>query len=289
MATSANLTFSIVCKELFLKPGRWLHQYSLDAPLVAIVWKTFISLGLNDEYFFGETLILGTGVWLAYSADRFVEPRNNNKISSSRFLIGRTHPTRFVVGWILVFIAVFIYSMSILNFFTLSVGFCLLLLVLANFFLCMIEGRRKLEYFPKEIRTSLLLALGCIFWEDGRAEFLPICIIWTYTWIAFMLNCVTLKEFEIRGDDEGTVHSFISHYATLRTQLPRFFYGICCSYLFVGWILGKIYPPFFCVSVLLPILLLLLRKWQLRGDSFRVVLETTFWVSPLLVTVSYIL
>ena len=77
MATSANLTFSIVCKELFLKPGRWIHQHSLDAPLVAIAWKTFISLGLNNEYFFGETLILGIGVWLAYSADRFVEPQNS--------------------------------------------------------------------------------------------------------------------------------------------------------------------------------------------------------------------
>jgi len=41
---------------------------------------------------------------------------------------------------------------------------------------------------------------------------------------------------------------------------------------------------------LLPILLLLLlRKWQLRGDKFRVHLETTFWVLPLVAISLYIL
>jgi hypothetical protein len=277
-----------VCKELFLKPGRLIHHLSLDAPLVAIIWKTFISIGLNNEFFSGETLILGMAVWLAYSADRFFEPTDNNKISPSRFLIGRAHPIRFVVGWVLVLIAILIYSMSILDTFTLSVGFCLFLLALSNFLICMTEGKRKLEYFPKEIRTSLLLALGCIFWEFGRVDFFSVCIGWIYICIAFILNCVVLKEFEIRNDDEGAVRSFISHHATLRTQLSNFFYGVSICYLFVGWILCKIYPPFLGVSVLLPILLLLLRKWQLRGDKFRVLLETTFWALPLVVILFYI-
>jgi hypothetical protein len=135
MVSFANLTFIIVCKDSFLKPGRWIHHFSLDAPLVEIVWQTFVSLGLNNEFFLGESLILGTAVWLAYSADCFFEPINNNKISSSRFLIGRTHPTQFVMVWVSVLIGIFIYSISILKFFALSVGFCLELLVLSNFFL----------------------------------------------------------------------------------------------------------------------------------------------------------
>ena len=107
-----------MCKELFLKPGRLIHHLSLDAPLVAIIWKTFISMGLNNKFFPGETLILGTAVWLAYSADRFFEPTDNNKISPSRFLIGRAHPIRFLVGWVLVLIAILIYSISILDIYT---------------------------------------------------------------------------------------------------------------------------------------------------------------------------
>lgn len=108
-----------------MKPGRLIHHLSLDAALVAIVWKTFVSVGLNNKFFFEETLILGTAVWLAYSADRFFEPTDNNKISPSRFLIGRAHPIRFVVGWVFVLIAIIIYSMSTLGIFILSVGFCL--------------------------------------------------------------------------------------------------------------------------------------------------------------------
>ena len=276
-------------KELFLKPGRLIHHLSLDAPLVAIIWKTFISMGLSKNFFFTETLILGTAVWLAYSADRFFEPTDNHKTIPSRFLIGRAHPIRFVVGWVLVLIAIIIYSISILDLFILSVGFCLFILALSNFLICMIEGKRKLEYFPKEIRTSFLLALGCIFWELGRTDFFSVCIGWIYIFLTFILNCVTLKEFEIRNDDEGAVRSFFSHHATLRTQLTNFFYGICSCYLFVGLILNKIYPPLFYISVLLPILLLFLRKWQLRGDEFRVHLETTFWVLPLVVTLLYLL
>jgi len=275
---------------IILKPGRLIHHLSLDAALVAIVWKTFVSVGLNNNFFFEETLILGTAVWLAYSADRFFEPTDNNKISPSRFLIGRAHPIRFVVGWVLVLIAIIIYSMSTLGIFILSVGFCLFFLALSNFSICLIEGKRKLEYFPKEIRTSFILGLGCIFWEFGRADSFSVCMGWIYICFAFTLNCLTLKEFEIRNEDEGAVCSFISHHATLRRQLSNFFYGVWSCYLFVGWILGEIYPPFFCVSVLLPILLLLLlRKWQLRGDKFRVHLETTFWVLPLVAILLYIL
>ena len=272
-----------------MKPGRLIHHLSLDAALVAIVWKTFVCVGLNNKFFFEETLILGTAVWLAYSADRFFEPTDNNKISPSRFLIGRSHPIRFVVGWVFVLIAIIIYSMSTLDIFILSGGFCLFLLALSNFLICMIEGKRKLEYFPKEIRTSFILGLGCIFWEFGRADSFSVCMGWIYICFAFTLNCLTLKEFEIRNEDEGAVCSFISQHATLRRQLPNFFYGVWSCYLFVGWILGEIYPPFFCVSVLLPILLLLLRKWQLRGDKFRVHLETTFWVLPLVAILLYIL
>ena len=274
---------------IILKPGRLIHHLSLDAALVAIVWKTFVSVGLNNKFFFEETLILGTAVWLAYSADRFFEPTDNNKISPSRFLIGRAHPIRFVVGWVLVLIAIIIYSMSTLGIFILSVGFCLFFLALSNFLICLIEGKRKLEYFPKEIRTSFILGLGCVFWEFGRADSFSVCMGWIYICFAFTLNCLTLKEFEIRNEDEGAVCSFISHHATLRRQLSNFFYGVWSCYLFVGWILGEIYPPFFCVSVLLPILLLLLRKWQLRGDKFRVHLETTFWVLPLVAILLYIL
>ena len=274
---------------IILKPGRLIHHLSLDAALVAIVWKTFVSVGLNNNFFFEETLILGTAVWLAYSADRFFEPTDNNKISPSRFLIGRAHPIRFVVGWVLVLIAIIIYSMSTLGIFILSVGFCLFFLALSNFLICLIEGKRKLEYFPKEIRTSFILGLGCVFWEFGRADSFSVCMGWIYICFAFTLNCLTLKEFEIRNEDEGAVCSFISHHATLRRQLSNFFYGVWSCYLFVGWILGEIYPPFFCVSVLLPILLLLLRKWQLRGDKFRVHLETTFWVLPLVAILLYIL
>ena len=278
-----------MCKELFFKPGRLIHLLSLDAPLIAIIWKTFISMGLNNKIFFTETLILGTAVWLAYSADRFFEPTDFNKISPSRFQIGRAHPIRFVVGWVLVLIAIIIFSISTLDLFILSVGFCLFILALSNFLICMVEGKRKLEYFPKEIRTSLLLALGCIFWELGRTEFFSVCIGWTYLCLTFILNCVTLKEFEIINDDEGAVRSFISNHATIRTQVSNFFYGICSCYLFVGLILNKIYPPFFYISVLLPILLLLLRKWQLSGGKFRVHLETTFWVLPVVVTILHFL
>ena len=120
--------------------------------------------------------------------------------------------------------------------------------------------------------------MGCIFWEIGRVGLLSVCIAWVYIWLAFILNSVILKESEIRGDDEGIVHSFISQHASLLTQLSNFTYGVCGCYLFVGWILGQIYPPFFCVSVMLTILLLLsLRKWQLRGDCIRIVPEITFW------------
>lgn len=278
-----------MCKELFFKPGRLIHHLSLDAPLIAIIWKTFISMGLNKKIFFTENLILGIAVWLAYSADRFFEPTDFNKISPSRFQIGRAHPIRFVVGWVLVLIAIIIFSISTLDLFILSVGFCLFILAVSNFLICMVEGKRKLEYFPKEIRTSLLLALGCIFWELGRTEFFSVCIGWTYLFLTFILNCVTLKEFEIINDDEGAVRSFISNHATIRTQVSNFFYGICICYLFVGLILNKIFPPFFYISVLLPILLLLLRKWQLSGGKFRVHLETTFWVLPVVVTILHFL
>ena len=136
-----------MCKELFFKPGRLIHHLSLDAPLIAIIWKTFISMGLNNKIFFAETLILGTAVWLAYSADRFFEPIDINNISPSRFQIGGAHPIRFVVGWVLVLIAIIIYSISILDLFILSAGFGLFILAMSNFLICMLEGKRKQKLY----------------------------------------------------------------------------------------------------------------------------------------------
>ena len=51
-----------------------LNVFSLDAPLIAIVWQFVISKSISVELSPHHHLILGLSVWLAYSADRFSEP-----------------------------------------------------------------------------------------------------------------------------------------------------------------------------------------------------------------------
>ena len=72
-----------------------LNVFSLDAPLIAIVWQFVISKSISVELSPHHHLILGLSVWLAYSADRFSEPHAHDLPKAKRHEIFSRHKLAF--------------------------------------------------------------------------------------------------------------------------------------------------------------------------------------------------
>mgnify|MGYP001597569382 FL=1 len=82
---------------------RKINIFGLDAPLVILFWQKLIEYEFNLQMNSRFELILFLSVWLAYSADRFLD--NNNiflkKKLEQRHLIFKSNAFNFCIFWLI--------------------------------------------------------------------------------------------------------------------------------------------------------------------------------------------
>jgi hypothetical protein len=148
----------------------WPTILSLDAPAVAVLWQGLIARSAGVENAPPETAVLGASVWLAYSADRWIEgwrliPENI-----------RTHRHRFYQRWRWPILAIWIVVLSADVFEALrgltSAEFragVLVLLAVAAYLLSHQLAHRKFRWrAPKEVCVALLLGAGAAVFAAGK-------------------------------------------------------------------------------------------------------------------------
>jgi hypothetical protein len=148
----------------------WPTILSLDAPAVAVLWQGLIARSASVGNALPEMAVLGSSVWLAYSADRWIEgwrllPENI-----------RTHRHRFyqrwrwpiLAVWIVVLCADVVESLRSLTSAEFKAG-VLVLLPVAAYLLSHQLAHRKIRWrAPKEVCVALLLGAGSAAFAASR-------------------------------------------------------------------------------------------------------------------------
>ncbi|HEY4302273.1 MAG TPA: hypothetical protein VGM73_15480 [Candidatus Didemnitutus sp.] len=141
---------------------QWLTILSLDAPLVAVAWQRAIVELAGARRDAAPTLVLGSSVWLAYTADRWIEgwrlePGN---VRTQRHWFHRRWRTPVAVIWLTVLAATITLSFTRLTARELEAGLILLLPVGVYLFSHQLVHRRNRWRAPKEICVALLFVGG---------------------------------------------------------------------------------------------------------------------------------
>lgn len=151
------------------EPGRphwwqWLTVLSLDAPLVAVAWQAALAraarLSLQTHHLF----ILGTAVWLAYAADRWIEGwrLSPGQVLTQRHFFYLRWRWPVATVWLLTLATAVTVAVVELTGAELVAGLLLLVPVLVYLLSHQLIHRRHPRRAPKEVCVALLFAAGVI-------------------------------------------------------------------------------------------------------------------------------
>ena len=156
-----------------------LHRLNLDAPLVLVMWRNLISNRAPETLHLIELFILGSSTWLAYTADRFFEKIEYCPNQRSRFSIGRQNPHHFILLWVVCLLVIVWVSSEMISYPIWIVGWSIACLVFLNFIFNLSEYPKRGLFLSKRVRTSAILATGCILAGVCRVAVtwcVPVCL-----------------------------------------------------------------------------------------------------------------
>ncbi|HZZ18129.1 MAG TPA: hypothetical protein VFE25_02110 [Opitutaceae bacterium] len=226
------------------KPRWWLWPtiLSLDAPVVALLWQAMIARSAGVALGSPARLVLGFSVWLAYSADRWIE---GFRLKPEQV---RTHRHRFYIRWrwelfalwvsvLVLDVAVSIHSLSPEAF---RNGLLLLLPVTAYLLSHQLLHRSSRWRVPKEACTALLLAGGATIFVVPPAG--PSIVHIALPVVLFILlcfcNCALISVWENEVDvSHGQTSLALQYFAARR--ISRMLPWVLALSSAVAWALAR--------------------------------------------------
>lgn len=160
-----------------MKTGRpywwqWPTILSLDAPAVAVSWQWLFAHTTEATLGWFHHLILGGAVWLAYSADRWIEgwllPRE--QVQTQRHSFYQRHRWTTFGVWLAVFLGNVFLSLRFLNMAEFQAGLILLGPVLIYLLSHQLVHRHHPLRVPKELCVALLFAAGVSIFSFTQIE-----------------------------------------------------------------------------------------------------------------------
>ena len=148
-------------------PGRphwwqWATILSLDAPAVAVAWQWLFARSIGSTLNWHHHAILATAVWLAYSADRWIEGWRlpSEQVQTQRHHFYQRHRWFTFALWLSVLIASVTLSLLKLHSRELIAGLILLIPVALYLLSHQLVHRHHPLRVPKELCVALLFAGG---------------------------------------------------------------------------------------------------------------------------------
>ncbi|MCF7688617.1 MAG: hypothetical protein K9M98_00975 [Cephaloticoccus sp.] len=141
---------------------QWVTVLSLDAPAVAVSWQWLFAhtTGANLHWF--HHLILGSAVWLAYSADRWIEGwlLPPEQIQTQRHLFYQRRRWLTFTVWLIVLCGSLVLALAHLSSMEFRAGLVLLIPVLLYLLSHQLVHRHHPLRVPKELCVALLFVAG---------------------------------------------------------------------------------------------------------------------------------
>jgi len=280
--------FQFRLKKVF-SPILCLNDVSLDAALIAVVWQGLIAEVFSVSLEIHHHLILGTAVWLCYSADRFAEPCFVEGISSSRHQIFKKHIAPFVLIWVALFSGVFLWSFWVLPLGCLLWGIHLFGLCVTNFILCKKESKTGTpSSAPKEMRTAGILAFGCLFFPayEASLDFVSWFVAFFLVFYLLFINCLSISRWELTLDSKRGSLTFLQQSPRLLQIFSRSQYIVLFLLVFLAcagtadFIGVLLFVHSFAVSLFV---LCLDQVPFLTKNEKRMIIDQGYWVLPLFI------
>ena len=141
---------------------QWPTTLSLDAPAVAVVWQWLFAQTTGATLAWFHHVILAAAVWLAYSADRWIEGWRlpPEHVQTQRHQFYQRHRWTTFGVWLALLISSIALSFNTLNATELKAGLLLLGPVLAYLLSHQLLHRKHPLRVPKELCVALLFAAG---------------------------------------------------------------------------------------------------------------------------------
>ena len=275
-------------KKVF-SPILCLNDVSLDAALIAVIWQGLIAEVFSVSLEIHHHLILGTAVWLCYSADRFAEPCFGKGISSSRHQIFKKHIAAFVLIWVALFLGASLWSFSVLPLGCLLWGIHLFGLCVTNFILCKKESKTGTpSSAPKEMRTAGILAFGCLFFPayEASLDFVSLFVAFFLVFYLLFINCLSISRWELTLDSKRGSLTFLQQSPRLLQIFSSSQYIVLLLLVFLACtgtadfigVLLFVHSLAVCLFVLCLDLVPFLTK-----NDKRMFIDQGYWVLPLFI------
>ena len=248
----------------------YLNICAIDAPLISIAWYLyFAEYSFNTSLNVQNCLILGISVWLGYMADRLFDVRlkEGSRLISLRHQFCKENELKLWTLWVIILIAITIFSLNKLNNDKLFVGLNIMLFILIYNCLNQCFSRKR---FPKEICVAVLFSYGTLFLIEkplNLDDFLH------FTIICF-LNCIILTHKDRQVDDQMGFRSW--SYPLSHQSISIIIVLLGMYFLIISQNIGN---SFFIICAAC-LLLHRLSKY-LNEEKFRVALESSYTIIPL--------
>ena len=276
-----NQTFLLPLDHGFRKVSL-LNDYSLDAPLVAIVWQFVLARWISADLGFYHHLILGASVWLAYSADRFSEPNLTTFGKARRHAIFRHHQFTFLCFWATAFLVVLYFSLLYLEVVCLLCGLPLFGLCVGNFLLCRMESRIGFaSKCSKEFRTAFIFSLGCILFpfQESSLGFAEFAWFWLFSFSLFLINCICVSEWEWSEDEKRGCLTWLQSKPVLLKTLANGKY-LLALLAGIGILIDGLERSLFIYAFFVSVFVILIDSCLSDNQDKREAIDLGYWVLP---------
>jgi hypothetical protein len=141
---------------------QWPTVMSLDAPAVALLWQWLLARPAGIGLGWHHAFVLGSSVWLAYAADRWIEGWRlvPDQVRTERHAFYQRWRWPVAVGWVLVLAADLTVALTRLSRREFEAGWILLAPVVAYLLSHQLVHRHHRWRAPKEVCIAVLLAGG---------------------------------------------------------------------------------------------------------------------------------
>ena len=212
---------------------QWPTVLSLDAPAVALAWQALLSETAHVSLGWAEPTVLGSSVWLAYAADRWIEGwrLEPGQIQTQRHAF--YHHARWPIAlvWLVVFAGAVTVAFTRLSAREIEWGFAVLTAVLAYLLSHQLIHRLNRWRAPKEVCVAGLLTAGVVLFIAAKdaAELPSLAAPLTLFALLCFANCVLISVWESEVDAHHGQTSLALQYrggAELGRALPLILLGL---------------------------------------------------------------
>jgi hypothetical protein len=202
---------------------QWPTILSLDAAAVAVAWQWLLARTVHDPLLWPHQYVLGAAVWLAYSADRWIEGwlLSPEKMQTQRHRFYYRHRWSTFAVWLLILVSAVVTALGELTAREFQAGLIMLVPVLVYLLSHQLLHRNHPLRVPKELCIAFLLTAGVACFtlvripEPTRLLGVPLVL---FALLCFA-NCALISIWEDEVDRHHGQTSFTRQYPGSRAMV----------------------------------------------------------------------